>query len=472
MSTLEQLENEVGHLDPKKNGKPAVKQFTERVTQPSIWDLCNAVPIRAVFDWLEIEYDDDLVTCPGCGEGGSTSDVKIIGNGYKCMHDRCASKGLNGFRNVVNLVAEVKGCRPIEAAKLINEHFGLGLTFTGQKQEFLVEEIDEIFAPLPPVNWLVKALEICPGAYALFAGQGSTGKSLTAQAMAVSIASGQAVWGAFPARQGRVVHIDYEQGGNLTKRRYQRLAAGMGVSVEALRANLAVVCLPKLYLDSQAGKQALIRLVDGAVLCIVDSLRAAYPSLDENSSQARIPLDELGRISEDKGCAFFMIHHAKKQQPGRWTSIRNSIRGSGAIYDAAASVMVSEGEPEDEAHTLHLVKARTAGTRLEPLSVKIKDLPKSSFDTPPGLLVTCDKAPSQAERTRAKRLRRTEALKQEVTELFQSDPIQKGGAKAIATKLGRNQQDILDTLNLMVSQDIVKPLKEKGVYVFEPGLNH
>ena len=84
-----------------------------------------------------------------------------------------------------------------------------------------VLDVSAIFEPLPPLNYLVESLDLCVGPPMLFAGYGFSGKTIAAQSMALSIATGERVWGAFSARQGRVIHIDYEQGPWLTRNRYQ-----------------------------------------------------------------------------------------------------------------------------------------------------------------------------------------------------------------------------------------------------------
>src|SRR5687768_17999122 len=67
----------------------------------------------------------------------------------------------------------------------------------------------------------------------------------------VCIATGTRVFGMHPVRQGRVMHLDYEQGRRLTRTRYQRLAAALG-DRKSTRLNsshgyisYAVVCLKK-----------------------------------------------------------------------------------------------------------------------------------------------------------------------------------------------------------------------------------
>jgi predicted P-loop ATPase len=86
-------------------------------------------------------YDGDDLKCPGCGTGGDSS-VAIVDGGMKCQHARCADKGppgRPGFRTCVDMVAEVQGCKPIEAVRQLGEWFGFEVPkrerkATGKKQ--------------------------------------------------------------------------------------------------------------------------------------------------------------------------------------------------------------------------------------------------------------------------------------------------------------------------------------------------
>ena len=50
--------------------------------------------------------------------------------------------------------------------------------------------VSDIFAPLAPIEWCIEGLALAPGAAACLAGYGFAGKTLTAQEIAVSKASG------------------------------------------------------------------------------------------------------------------------------------------------------------------------------------------------------------------------------------------------------------------------------------------
>lgn len=237
-----------------------------------------------------------------------------------------------------------------------------------------VATIDQIFEPLPPVPYLVQHLDLCPGAPLLVAGYGYSGKTMAAQSLALSVATGRPVWGAWSvARKGRVVHVDYEQGWRLTAERYQRLAYGMGIAKEEIGERLGVVSLPRESLATAAGRVALADVSKGAALVIVDSLRACAPELDENSSEVRRVLDTMTGISDETGACFLVIHHARKPSRDDAGGAKASIRGSGAIFDACASVLVFSGEksaPVDVSHE----KARTSGVTADDFAIVVSDV--------------------------------------------------------------------------------------------------
>jgi len=260
--------------------------------------------------------------------------------------------------------------------------------------------VDEIFAPLPPIEWTVRGLDFCAGAPHLIAGYGFTGKTVAAQSLALAVATGGKVWGTFDARPGRVLHLDYEQGRRLTLERYQRLAAASMLSPDELGNRLSVACLPSIYLDSANAEAVLSRECEGHALLIVDPLRAAAPTLEENDSGARFVLDLLARVSERTGVVALVLHHARKPQKDAAGGAKTAIRGSGALFDACASVLVFEADKGEPTLVQH-EKARTSGRLAGDFLLRIEDV---DVDGNPrgGLSVTAVGAPSPAAAGSAK----------------------------------------------------------------------
>jgi hypothetical protein len=214
---------------------------------------------------------------------------------------------------------------------------------------------------------------MAPGAPVLVAGYGYSGKTIAAQALALACASGSLVWEAHrAARPCRVLHLDYEQGQYLTRRRYQRLAQGAGLSLGDLGQRLELSAMPRFRLDAQGAEDSIRRACAGFDLIIIDSLRASI-GLDENDSKVRQPLDTLARVSELDGAVFLVIHHARKPQADSPGGATMAIRGSGALFDACACVYVFEGQGEGRPALVHHVKERITGTLLPALELHIGD---------------------------------------------------------------------------------------------------
>lgn len=314
-------------------------------------------------------------------------------------------------------------------------------------------EVEELFAPLPPVRWLCMELDIAPGAPTLIAGYGFSGKTVAVQDFALAVATGSLAWGRFLVRHGRVLHLDYEQGAYLTRARYQRLARARGIEPADIEGRLTVAPLPSLYLDGDA-RGDLERICDGFDLVIVDSFRAACPRTEENSSEARIPLDRTGRISEATGATFLWLHHARKPSQERTGGARASIRGSGALFDAAASVLVFCGE-KGEPVTVEHEKARITGRTHPDFRLHIEDVEIDGSPTA-GLRLTATEGPGEATEGSA----RFAALKTRVLELARQEGTL-GGVNAIRERLGARKEAVSAAVTELEAAGL---LKRGGTY--------
>lgn len=310
-------------------------------------------------------------------------------------------------------------------------------------------DVDGIFARLDPIAYAVRGLDLCPGAPAMVAGYGFSGKTVALQSAALAIATGQRVWGTFEAKRGRVLHVDYEQGQRLTRERYQRLAAGLTVGPSDIGDRLTLVSMPQIYLDG-ASVETLCKLFDGYDLVIIDSLRAACPTLEENDSSIRCVLDNLTRASERTGCTVIVIHHARKPQQNASGGAKMAIRGSGALFDACSSVLVFEAERGEVTRVSH-EKARNSGRLTEDFEIRISDL---ADDCLPGLLVEASAAPDRAvaadAREVASRKARMGAVVEEVRAYMREAGEVRGGQGPIATKLGRKKADVGEAIAVLV----------------------
>jgi AAA domain len=269
-------------------------------------------------------------------------------------------------------------------------------------REWNIVSVRELSEPLGPVPWLCESLRLAPGPVALFAGYGYSRKTLALQSLGLSVAMGAQAWGVFSCSSGMFVHLDYEQGRRLTQERYQRLARGMGRELRELDDKDMRVCImPSVYLDHADVESKLMALCDGAKFVIVDSLRAAFPGADENSSDVRKYLDALSRVAERTGAVIAVIHHARKPDTNKGGSVTHAIRGSSALFDACQSIFVFEGEKGSPTRVHHM-KERVRGLELESFGLTSEDVYDSAgVQSDWGLRVTHLEPEQLAETERA-----------------------------------------------------------------------
>jgi hypothetical protein len=214
----------------------------------------------------------------------------------------------------------------------------------------------------PPVAWLVEGLALAPGAPVLLSGYGGSGKTTLAQHLAVCVSArplgegstlnGKKFLGVCDVVSGSVTHIDYEQGVELTARRYLDL----GLTADsALRFRAPPVPTPGLGADA-ASRAWLADAARGQALVLIDSFVAGLGAAleDENAAGVREPLDWLTRVSVETGAVVVVIHHSRKTQRGG--DARQTARGSSAITDAV-SVHLNY-ERDGDGAVLRLAKLR------------------------------------------------------------------------------------------------------------------
>ena len=326
----------------------------------------------------------------------------------------------------------------------------------------------DIFARLEPISYIIEAIDLCPGAPAMWAGYGFSAKTVSAQAAAIVVASTKAgehgrVWDCFAAPKGKVLHLDYEQGSRLTRERYQRLAATRMLTPDEVAPWLTLVCMPSVYLDEPRAEAELAKLVDGYQLVIVDSFRAATPTLDENSSDIRRVLDMMSRVSERTRCTFLVIHHARKPKQDAPGGAKMAIRGSGALFDACSSVLVFEAE-KGKPTRVSQEKARTSGVLAADFLLTVSDV-EVDGQARGGLLVTAEAAPSKDQSdddaAKTKQLARQARVEGDLRALFDREPEQTS-ADAMARKIGRKALDVRRALAALIEAGAVLVEGEKA----------
>jgi hypothetical protein len=311
----------------------------------------------------------------------------------------------------------------------------------------------EVFEDQPDVPWVVRGIYLAPGRPSLVAGYGYSAKSVSCQAMLLAIAAGRAVWGEFDVPRPMVVlHLDHEQGKRATVLRYQRLARAMRITPADLGDRLRVAALPARFRLSNDDAEAVLEAAcQGVAVCLIDSLRATTPNVDENDSMIREHLDKLLRVSEKTGTAFVVIHHAGKN--GKDKDAREKSRGSSAIFDACGLVLQLDGKLTDDGVTLVDVKmvkapADASGSAVKPFVIKVSDVMSDDGDERWGLGCVYQDETMPGEDIQAVRF---VALKINVMNAVRTNPMI-SGADAIRARVGARAVDVRQAVRELIDE--------------------
>lgn len=305
---------------------------------------------------------------------------------------------------------------------------------------------DRMSLPWPQINYLVEAFGICPGAPTMLGGYGFSGKTILAQLLALSVASGCLFLGRYPAKKGRVLHLDYEQGEPQTEIRYKRLAGSLGLTTSDCH-DIEVMSMPALKLTQLDAEPTLASMVRGYVLCIIDSFRAAH-TLDENDAGCRVLLDMLTRISLPTGCTFLVIHHTGK---GERQDARQVLRGSSAIFDACGNVLILEAKDHGKKQ-LSQTKSRAKQFN-DKLDLRFVDGGDTVPETGLSLALGIEIAIPQAQAT----------VDERILSLLQQEGLSQN---AIRTALHVRNADCVEALSRLVTEKKIETTKDgrKTIY--------
>lgn len=287
---------------------------------------------------------------------------------FKCSHNSCHEAGRMGTKDVLQWFHEQDPLVFEELSKEFDDkREGLGLATSSvsaedaeptpkQDENFVLHDVCDLLAR-PPVqrSWVVEDLCITAGRPTIISGYAGSGKTMFAQYLMSCVATGQPLFGSMPVSQGRVIHLDFEQGEDESVERYRAVFRGLGVQPHP---DTFFYCAdPPKY--GPGVKRLLTERTAGATLCLLDPLRVFGSGLNENDSSFREVLDLLRDVSVANGCAFVLLHHATKPQPDQ----PSRTRGSSAIHDGSQCVMSYTADSEQNGVSNLLIEKQNVGTK-------------------------------------------------------------------------------------------------------------
>ncbi len=334
------------------------------------------------------------ITLKWHGGGYDTTDRIVfhdLGHKKRETHERLRSLGVEKL--IPKRIEDAADLAPLAKAlfgqsRLISfdgERVIYGPKKPDEEGPFAFEYGAELAKPQPPPVWLCPHFAMVRGRPIIIAGYAGSIKTWVAMVLGLAVAAGKGIWVGVPiSLHGTVRFIDYENLGETSARRLQRLAYGLDIDLAELGDRIGRVALPRTYLTTEGAEEALVHACQGVDVAVVDSLRAACPGVDENSSEVREYIDLLQRVTAQTGTIFIVLHHEGKQsQETRGRPGLQRMRGSSALADAVDAMLRLEevGEGND---TFKLESGKHSNGRASGLvTVKIEDVgdqdPRTGF---------------------------------------------------------------------------------------------
>jgi hypothetical protein len=319
--------------------------------------------------------------------------------------------------------------------------------------------LEEMTEKLGPIPWVCRDLRLAPGFPTMVAGYGFAGKTVSCQQLLLAKACGK-LRGLERFAMGsaeRVVHIDWDQGRRTTIERYQRLAYAYNLDLsEIMRGGyLDVSVLPDAFLNEKSIEIELAAILNGAKVCLIDSMTSALPGVDENTSAIAQYLYMLGRVSERTGCCIIVLHHFRKGDKTKDADPAQLIRGNSAIFNAvstAYAIVGTKGEPT----VWQCVKQRLTGVTVDDFYTTVVDVGEEVGDMPPpGLRVHTTEPGSDAQVQ--KRIEKAAKRKLDIDRRIK-DAVRLGNLKSandIYEVVAGNKSDVLARIRYLMDNGTV-----------------
>ncbi len=236
---------------------------------------------------------------------------------------------------------------PIWTFEEFQKHARTAMAPPPYQSHFRAVKWSELDLPGPEHEWLVKNV-LTRGERAMMVGASQSGKSFLALDLALAIAQGKEWFGNRTLRGGVVYQAG--EGGRGIKKRLRAYRKENDIKPDD---ELPFVLLPAtvdLYASDDQTNKLISEIkhwgstFDGPLeLVVIDTLSAATPGADENSSKDIGPvLARCERIAQECNCAVMLVHHmnAGGQKPRGHTSILANL-------DSVLTVTKTEDEDVD-----------------------------------------------------------------------------------------------------------------------------
>ncbi len=230
-----------------------------------------------------------------------------------------------------------------------------------------------------PVDWLCKGI-IARGSVGFVAGLPETMKTWLLMDLALELARGGGNWlGMFPVTSGKALFIDQERHKSETQRRFKKIMAAKGLTVQALSDSLFVRSgtSTRLNIDEsfRAFRQELLELKPDIV--IIDSFTTFHTENENDRQSIQKVLERVKQLRNEVGCSIVFIDHETKSvfTDKENTEAPSAFRMAGSVAKpAAAEFVLTVRRYSPTESTVYHTKS-TLGPTVECFNATVQDVP-------------------------------------------------------------------------------------------------
>ncbi len=215
-------------------------------------------------------------------------------------------------------------------------------------------------------KWLIEGL-IPENHTILLLGQPHGGKSWFALSLAISIASGTQFLGKFQSKQGSVIVIDEDTPTDTLQERGERLAKGIGKSLEELPIKLR--SMEGFQLDTSSDVDEIVGEIQSSgdtVLLVLDSLSSMEGRWDENRTGDSRKIGDEWKKFKNAGATVMVVHHMSLKKDFSYEDADFAKCGMGNTHIVSQSdTMFGIWNVESNGRTIFVVRPQSRRASLE-----------------------------------------------------------------------------------------------------------
>lgn len=190
-------------------------------------------------------------------------------------------------------------------------------------QAFTDDQIDDLITSLRDEQYAIDPFLKHPSIVQVY-GYTGHGKSWLTLLTLWHLARGHSVGPFTITRPHTVTYVDFENGRSTIAHRMQKMLKSFGTTHKRLKVVSPAIHqeLAEMDLKTNAGLEKLQKWIEATQpeVVVIDTVRSAYPGMQENAAEGWAPMNQLALKLRNAGISVIILHHANKPQDAQTAS--------------------------------------------------------------------------------------------------------------------------------------------------------